>query len=266
MIETFSYPKISCLLVTAKGRLEYFKRSYQCYLDQTYPNRELVIVNEGDKQYQQDLRDMIQDRSDVKTIFLSGQYTLGSLRNISVSLCHGDIWVQWDDDDFNCHERLITQFKHLSISKKKISFLTDQFHYYFPTKQLYWENWKEHSGGHVKYSLIPGTCMCWKDFKVKYPSVGSFASAGEDSVMTNKVCENDSCVNLVSSKGYMQVYSYHGGNVWDLEHHQNISQKRSVSVDFLLQHRERICQTLDELKLDTNIHVMGKNELAFIYQ
>jgi hypothetical protein len=266
VIETYNFPKISCLLVTADDRLEYFRRSYECYRKQTYPNRELVIVNEGSKAYQDSIFEIVRHQLDIKLIFLEGKYTLGALRNISVSLCNGEIWVQWDDDDFNVRERLTTQYQHLKSSGKRVSFLSDQLHYYFPTKQMFWENWREHSGGQTRYALIPGTCMCWKNFKVKYPSSGFHASAGEDSVMTNKICEDDSRVNLVYNQGFMQVYSYHGKNVWDLEHHQSISQKRSVPIQFLLQHRDRIRQTLDELQLDTNIHVMGRDGLAFIYQ
>lgn len=253
-------------MVTANGRLECLKRSYQCYLDQTYPNRELVVVNEGSKQYQEEIADVVKGRDDVRLIFLDGKYTLGGLRNISTSLCHGDIWVQWDDDDFNAHERLMTQYAYLQSTGKRVCFLADQLHYYFHTKTLFWENWKAHSGGHTRFALIPGTCMCWKDFKVKYPSAGCHAAAGEDSVMSNRICEDGSRVALLSEKGYMQVYSYHGKNVWDLEHHQNISKKRSMPVQFLLHHREKIRHTLDELNLDSEINVMGRDGLAFIYQ
>ena len=99
-------PKISCLLVTARDRFEYFERSVRCYDDQTYPNRELVVVNEGPKSYQEQIADHLKDRSDVKLVFLDGKYTLGALRNISISICNGDLFVQWDDDDFNTPERL----------------------------------------------------------------------------------------------------------------------------------------------------------------
>ncbi|CAE7860194.1 unnamed protein product [Symbiodinium microadriaticum] len=178
--------------------MDYFRRSVECYANQTYPNKELVIVNDGSPKYQQQLREFASNFPDVRYVFLKTGYTLGALRNISVSLCHGDIWVQWDDDDFNCHERLMTQFQHLQHSGRQIAFLSDQLHYYFPTKQLFWENWLKHSGGFTRYALIPGTCMCWKSFKVKYPSAGCHAAAGEDSVMTNKVCEDDSRVSCVT--------------------------------------------------------------------
>lgn len=259
------FPKISCLMVTANGRLEHFKRSYQCYLDQTYPNKELVIVNEGTKEYQRDIKDVVQDKPDIKMVFLDGSYTLGSLRNISMSLCSGEIWVQWDDDDFNISQRLMIQYQSLVNSKKSICYFTDQLHYYFPTKELYWENWKTPKG-QLRYCLIPGTCMSWKSFKLKYPSSGEFSGAGEDSVMAVSICKNDqSDLHLLSGKGYSQVYSYHGKNVWDLEHHKEISKKKSYPISFMIDNKDKIVRTLDELNFGTSISVMGNEGLAFIH-
>ena len=39
-------------MVTSKNRFDFFVKSFKCYEDQTYPNKELVIVNEGPKEYQ----------------------------------------------------------------------------------------------------------------------------------------------------------------------------------------------------------------------
>src|SRR4051812_40955970 len=106
-------PKISCLLVAAAGRFDCFRRSVKCYLDQTYPNRELVIVNEGPREYQDQIADHLSGRADVRFVFLNGEYTLGALRNISVALSRGDLFVQWDDDDFNAPARLAVQYAYL---------------------------------------------------------------------------------------------------------------------------------------------------------
>jgi len=262
------YPKISCLLVTANGRIEYFRRSFQCYLNQTYPNRELVIVNEGSLQYQQQIRECVGQREDVRFIFLDGKYTLGALRNISIALCHGDLFVQWDDDDFNMPERLATQYAYLSKhTNARVCYLTDQLHYYFPTQQLYWENWEHFLSGQVQeFSLIPGTIMAYKEgFPARYPSAGTFASAGEDSVLAHQLCEKTEVI-LLRDKGYLHVYSFHGKNVWDIQHHQVISTHRSMTIPFMIKHRNRICRTLDHLQLADKITVMGREGLAFLYE
>ena len=261
-------PKISCLLVTAKNRFDYFARSYQCYCDQTYSNRELVIVNEGPSEYQQQIKDHVGERADVRFVFLDGYYTLGALRNISIALCHGDVFVQWDDDDFNMPERLVVQYGFLSKHPNaKVCYLTDQLHYYFPTQKLYWENWERFLSGNIKeFSLIPGTLMAYKkDFIAKYPSAGNFASAGEDSILAHDLCE-DSNVILLRDKGYLHVYSFHGKNVYDIEHHQGISKHRSVSVPFMLENRKKINETLSHLRLAPKIECRGRDGFAFLYE
>lgn len=263
-------PLISCLMVTANGRFETFKRSCKCYADQTYPNRELVIVNEGSKTYQEQIRQHLADRNDVRYIFLDGKYTLASLRNISIALCRGEVFVQWDDDDFNAPQRLAVQYHFLARHPKaRVCYLSDQLHYYFHTKYLFWENWAAfHSGGYKKYSLIPGTIMAWKEgFDFKYPSSGPWSCAGEDTVLAYNICrdDDDEKVTLLSDCGHMMVYSYHGKNVWDVDHHLKLSRERAMQTNYILQNKHRICETIDYLRLDGPVKVMGREGLAFIY-
>jgi glycosyltransferase involved in cell wall biosynthesis len=255
-------------MVTANDRLDCFKRSFQCYIDQIYPNKELVIVNEGSKEYQNQIEKHVSERNDVKLVFLKGWYSLGSLRNISIALCNGDLFVQWDDDDFNSPERLSVQFNHLSKSQAKVCYLSEQLHYYFDTKQLFWESWAKFcSGGHKKYSLIPGTGMAWKkEFGVRYPSAGEWCSAGEDSVLAYKLCDNEDDVFLLAEYGHMQMYSFHGKNVWDSEHHLKISKERSMERSYVLRHRDRICGMIDYLKLEGIIKIMSRDGLVFTHE
>lgn len=262
-------PKISCLLVTANNRIEHLQRSVNCYFDQNYPNKELVIVNEGSKEYQQCIRRYVGERDDVKFVFLDGWYSLGALRNISIALSSGDIFVQWDDDDFNLPERVSIQYNFLKNQKAKICYLSDQLHYYFNSNYLFWEDWAQFcSGGHKKYSLIPGTIMAYRQgFEYRYPSAGHWCSAGEDSVLAYQMLQQDEdSVALLSGFGYMQMYSYHGKNVWDLDHHLKISRERCLNSDVILKHRNRICSAIDYLKLEGAIKVMGREGIAFTYE
>lgn len=269
MLVSSKLPKISCLLVTAPGRFDYFKKSVWCYVNQTYSNKQLVIVNEGPEEYQKQIADHVDGMDDVKLVFLNGYYTLGALRNISMALCDGELWVQWDDDDFNTPERLSVQYSFLSRKPKaKACFLSDQLHYYFPTKELYWEHWlKFQSSGMKKFGLIPGTCMAYRNIQARYPSAGTHCSAGEDSIFASRILDqDDSCIELLDGYGCMQVYSYHGKNVWDIEHHTNISKCRSMSVDHMIKNKERICHTIQYLGFEGEIKVMGREGLAFTYR
>jgi glycosyltransferase involved in cell wall biosynthesis len=265
-----SLPKISCLLVTAKNRFDYFQRSVRCYADQTYPNKELLVINEGPKEYQEKIAQHLSGRQDVKLIFLDGWYSLGSLRNISIALSQGDLFVQWDDDDFNMPERLAIQYNYLSNHPKaRICYLSEQLHYYFNSNYLFWEDWAQFcSGGHKRYSLIPGTIMAWREgFHYRYPSAGYWCSAGEDTVLAERMLQQgDEIVTLLSGFGYMQMYSYHGHNVYDLQHHLSISKNRSLNSECLLGNRERICRTIDYLDLPGITKVMGRDGVAFTHE
>jgi glycosyltransferase involved in cell wall biosynthesis len=270
MLTDKDLPLISCLLVTAKDRIDLFERSVRFFMQQTYPNKELVVVNEGPKSYHQEIRDALdgcgfEDR--LKAIFLDGEYTLGALRNISILLCNGDYWVQWDDDDFNVPERLSIQYNFFSKHPDaKICYMSDQLHYYFNRKELYWDNWfKYHSGNQKRWGLIPGTGMARKEkIDVRYPSAGENACTGEDSVFSGQLLDqNEKDVVLLGGVGYMQCYTYHGKNVWDEEHHQKISDLRAMPADYMLQNESRIRKTIDHFNLEGPIKVMGREGEAF---
>jgi hypothetical protein len=106
-----------------------------------------------------------------------------------------------------------------------------------------------------------------KDFSYRYPASGEHAAAGEDSVLTTKMCEDDQeAVLLLNGMGYLHVYSYHGKNVWDVEHHLEIARKRSMPKKHLLEYRQRLYRTLDYLQLDDVIDVIGIEGLAFTWR
>jgi glycosyltransferase involved in cell wall biosynthesis len=262
-----SLPKISCLMVTADGRLDYFRESFRCYVSQTYKNKELVIVTDAGLEYKDQIASITAGHENIRLVFLTGKYTLGALRNISMAVCEGDIFVQWDDDDFNTPDRLFIQFAYLSKSNKRACYLGDQLHYFFPTQELFWEDWFEHgSNFNIRYGLIPGTLMAYKEgFVARYPSAGQHARAGEDSILSDTLVANEQVI-LLKGKGNMQVYSYHGRNVWDIEHHRKISIYRSHDISFMNRNREKICETLRFMKFSPTVRVMGREGLAFIFE
>lgn len=86
-------PKISCICPTY-GRSHRLRESLACFLNQDYPNRELVIVNSFKKQV------FSGEFPNVKIINLPDRpKSLGECRNIAVRESTGDIIVVWDDDD-----------------------------------------------------------------------------------------------------------------------------------------------------------------------
>ena len=112
-------------------RLSLARRAIRCFADQTYPERELVIVTDGDLRYRRALARYV-DHLGLQTVRFvypdSDRLALGQLRNIALDAAHGDVICQWDDDDCYHPERLAVQFAHMRDSNARACFLTDHLH------------------------------------------------------------------------------------------------------------------------------------------
>jgi len=263
-------PKISCCLCTY-DRFELCHRSIQCFLSQIYNNKELVIVCEGPAKHQ--IAEYVKDMDNVKFFPLDKQCTLGEVRNYSIEKATGDIVVQWDDDDLSTASRLAAQLAILLKTGSFACFLSEQLHYYWDTKELFWEKWNYK--GLDRYDWIPGTIMMYKNDIYKYPETGSHAKAGEDVILVNQLWHdyvyNGLKIAKASNLGHMQVYTFHGSqhkhsNTFDMQHHRWLSINNSLSIADILDHQELICSSLNQLKLGDEINVMGKEGLAFIWK
>src|SRR5262249_10245046 len=135
-------PKISCLTITL-NRLVFLKEAIACFYDQTYSNRELIIVTNGTERYKQAIRryiDTLED-SNIRCIALpEDPYTLGRLRNISVAEADGEIICQWDDDDLYHPERLQIQYDYMLNTRSQACFMTDYLQYFRAERELFWVN------------------------------------------------------------------------------------------------------------------------------
>lgn len=88
-----SHPLISAKCITY-GRVDMLEESLHSFLQQTYPNKELVIVNDYP------LQKLIFDHPEVKIYNTSHTFsTIGAKENFATEMCNGEIVCQWDDDD-----------------------------------------------------------------------------------------------------------------------------------------------------------------------
>jgi len=104
-------PLVSCIMPTANRRpwvpsaIEYFCR-------QDYPNRELVVLDDGDDA----VADLIPNDPRVRYASLDRRLVLGEKRNRACELARGDVIVHWDDDDWQAPHRLRYQVDALESS------------------------------------------------------------------------------------------------------------------------------------------------------
>ncbi|HTI60214.1 glycosyltransferase family A protein [Mucilaginibacter sp.] len=226
-------PKISCLTVTA-NRLILLKQAVACFMAQTYPNKELVVVTDGTAYYKRCLADYVHSlrRSDIKFVFLDeADHPLGKLRNISIENASGDVICQWDDDDLYHSDRLQIQYDHMKKENAGACFLGDQLHYFAQRGEIFWVDWIASNTIHERDQLFPGSMMAYKDDRFRYPEDGHYARTGEDTDYLYQLYQHIKVTRL-RHRGYIYVYRYHGQNAFNLAHHDLIASTHACSFEF----------------------------------
>ncbi len=87
------------------NRRRWVPQSIRYFLRQDYPNRELVIVDDGDDA----VEDLIPADPRIRYKRLGGRRTLGAKQNLCVEESRGDLLLHWDDDDWFAAHRISAQ-------------------------------------------------------------------------------------------------------------------------------------------------------------
>ena len=258
-------PMISCLTVTL-NRLVLLKEAIHYYCEQTYPNRELIIVTDGSPRYRQAVDDYLRwlGRSDIRLVYVTETgKTLGALRNISLDAARGDIVCQWDDDDLNHPQRLERQYEQMNAAGADACCFTDQLQFFFQGRSLYWSDWRTAAGNGINH-LIPGTLMVHRDTRFRYPETDEFAAAGEDTVLLEQIAM-ERTVTPFQDAGFLNVYSCHGKNVFPELHHRRIAAQSGRSFEFLRRQESVLRDALRHYRLPEPYRVTtGEGVVMFV--
>ena len=104
-------PLVSCLMVT-KNRRDLARRSIACFMSQTWQNKELVIIDDGDEDYTALIETFdAGQRIQYNRISADPDRLLGGLRNISLDRANGEYCMQWDDDEWYHPRRIEPLFR-----------------------------------------------------------------------------------------------------------------------------------------------------------
>lgn len=162
-------PLVSCVCPTF-NRARYIPIAIRCFLQQSYENKELIIVDDGTESILQH----IPEGAGIRYIRTHDRTPTGTKRNIGAEAAQGEIIANWDDDDFSCSYRLEDQVRRLQATGKAVTGYNSTVVYDEATGLFY-----KNLGGPPYYAS--GTSQCylktWWAFK-PYPD----CSYGEDSV------------------------------------------------------------------------------------
>jgi len=105
-------PLVSCILAT-RNRRPFFAQALEYYRVQSYPNSELVVIDDGDVT----IADLCRDLPNLTYIRLSQRTPTGSKLNLGIEASRGEILQKIDDDDYYGPEFLSKAAGRLVASK-----------------------------------------------------------------------------------------------------------------------------------------------------
>ena len=200
-----SYPLVSCLCLT-ENRVHYLKRAIHCFMQQTYPNKELVLVCRATDQATLAYIDTLPAHLvRVKVLPANHGLKLGAIRNASIDAAQGTYICQWDDDDWYHNERIMLQYQAVKNSHQPATMLTNIVIYDIDNQQAYFSNFR----------LWENTLFAEKAAleDVRYQAG---LQRHEDHEMMNDLLLQSQIVPTVST--YHYVYVVHGNNVSGQDH------------------------------------------------
>lgn len=197
--------KVSCLMVTA-NRKNLAKRAVKCFQNQSYTNKELVIVDDGDEDYSSILQDI--SPHEIKYVKLEKEpdFVLGKLRNISLTKATGDYFIQWDDDDWYHPDRIKIQAEILNQGYDACCLSSTLMHLSTP-------RFMEHPYIGTLPDGVPGSIMHRRNPEIQYPET----PRAEDDVFLKKWMKLN-YYKLDDAYNYLFLRAYHGENTWEQKH------------------------------------------------
>jgi glycosyltransferase involved in cell wall biosynthesis len=226
---------ISCLCVTRGDRPGLLSEAVSDFVRQTFPDRELVILHDGDEAADARVAAIVAAHAgaSIRVERAPPEQRLGGLRNIAIARARGEWICQWDDDDRYHPDRLRLQWEQARSEQADVNYLVDQLHWFRADNSLFWDDWGDEP---YPMNVIQGTILARRDVMPPYPDIGR----GEDTLQTHALLREEASrafrVSRLRGMGWCYIYRFHGGNAWDAVHHRAISAVKRLTPARLLPH------------------------------
>jgi O-antigen biosynthesis protein len=200
-----SWPLVSCIMPTYERR-RYIPQALQSFLQQDYPNRELIIVDDG----KDAIADLVEKLPNVR-YFHVARTSIGAKRNLACKHAGGEIIAHWDDDDWYSPDRLRYQVMPIIAGKADLTGLENAFVLELPRGEF----WTTEPALHQRLfvgNVHGGTLVYRKELwtqGLRYPEI----NLAEDAWLLVRSTRQGKRLVRLSNPGVF-VYVRHGRNAW----------------------------------------------------
>jgi glycosyltransferase involved in cell wall biosynthesis len=157
-------PLVSCIMPTA-NRAKYIPFAIDYFMRQNYPNKELVIVDDG----KEPISNLIPDDDRIKYYYYEPLGTIGIKRNVAIELTNGEIIMHWDDDDWHAADWISQQVNFLFTTGADITGIR-HVHYFSPIMNRFWQGDAHNRNNPNSIVWLNGATLgYWKTYWKKHP-------------------------------------------------------------------------------------------------
>ena len=199
-------PLVSCIMPTCNRR-RYIAQALRTFQQQDYPNREMIIVDDGSDP----IEDLVPATPNIRYLRLSRRTSIGAKRNLACEHARGEIIAHWDDDDWYAPDRLRYQATPIIQSQADLTGLENAFVLQLPEGEF----WRVDAHLHQRLfvgNVHGGTLVYRKELWTKglrYPEV----NLAEDAFLIFRATRMGKRLMRLSNPGVF-VYVRHGSNAW----------------------------------------------------
>jgi glycosyltransferase involved in cell wall biosynthesis/cyclopropane fatty-acyl-phospholipid synthase-like methyltransferase len=115
------------------NRRAFVPHAIRYFLNQDYPNRELIVMDDG----ADPIGDLIPGDPRIRYFRLEGTRSLGVKRNLACEQARGEVILHWDDDDWMASWRISYQVHHLMEADADICGIA-RMYFFAPHREQAW--------------------------------------------------------------------------------------------------------------------------------
>jgi len=199
-------PLVSAIMPTCNRR-SFVRLALERFIKQDYPNKELVVVDDGDDA----VGDLVSAIAGVRYVRMTGRKSIGAKRNIACEEARGEIIAHWDDDDWYAHDRLRYQAAPIIAGEADITGLENALVLEIPECRFWTTQPRLHQQmfvGDVHGGTLAFHKRMWLE-GVRYPEI----SLAEDAWLLHNALQRGKRLMRLANPGVF-VYVRHGSNAW----------------------------------------------------
>lgn len=201
-----TWPLVSCIMPTYNRRA-FVRRALAQFAAQDYPNRELIVVDDGTV----DIEDLTRDLPNVQYLRPGTRSSIGAKRNLACQHASGAIIAHWDDDDWYSPDRLRYQAMPILMDQTDITGLENGFVLQLPEGE-FWTMKPALHGRMFVGDVHGGTLVYRRELfteGLRYPEI----NLAEDAALLQTARNRGYRLLRLSNPGVF-VYVRHGVNAW----------------------------------------------------